>query len=138
MGTDNLIEWLKGQDITAISKETGIPRDRMYKWKQGKGSPKSEDYVTLLEFMQRQTGSSSNVVSKRIKELSKGTHNIPEGTLFEKLQLTLTRLLLKTDNATQKKFKPSVEELLEQLDELTEQLKEDNDNRELDEKGKDT
>lgn len=34
-----------------LSLKTGIPRDRIAKWEQGKGSPKAEDYVLLQNLM---------------------------------------------------------------------------------------
>lgn len=33
----------KGVTIYQFSKETGIPKERVYKWEQGKGTPKEED-----------------------------------------------------------------------------------------------
>lgn len=33
-----------------LSEKTGIPRDRIAKWEQGKGNPKSEDYNILSAF----------------------------------------------------------------------------------------
>jgi phage repressor protein C with HTH and peptisase S24 domain len=33
-----------------LSDATGIPRDRIAKWEQGKGSPKAQDYKVLEEF----------------------------------------------------------------------------------------
>lgn len=39
-----------GFSIRNISEKTKIPEQRIYKWKAKKGSPKLEDYTTLLKF----------------------------------------------------------------------------------------
>jgi len=48
----NVKELREGAGLTQeeLSSKTGIPRDRIAKWEQGKGSPKSEDEKTLSKF----------------------------------------------------------------------------------------
>lgn len=41
----------KGVSVLKISKETGIPANRMYKWYEGKGSPKHEDVLILRKWL---------------------------------------------------------------------------------------
>lgn len=59
MKTEDLILWLKGQNITEVSENTGIPKDRMYKWTNGVASPKTEDFQKLLKYYNKMTGKSS-------------------------------------------------------------------------------
>jgi transcriptional regulator with XRE-family HTH domain len=58
----------KGVSVLTISKETGIPANRMYKWYEGKGSPKHEDVQKLrkwlgkdVEEVPREKGESSDL-----------------------------------------------------------------------------
>lgn len=49
---DIILEKIKSEEISVakVSKETGIPDQRIYKWKSGKGKPKSEDVQKLLNW----------------------------------------------------------------------------------------
>ena len=46
---DVLLEEIKkrGYTIARFSKETGVPDERLYQWKRGNGSPKSEDFEKI-------------------------------------------------------------------------------------------
>jgi phage repressor protein C with HTH and peptisase S24 domain len=48
----NVKELREKQKLTQeqLAEKTGIPRDRIAKWEQGKGSPKAEDYKKLEKF----------------------------------------------------------------------------------------
>lgn len=49
----NILDELKqtGASVLKISKETGIPANRMYKWYEGKGTPKYEDVQILKAWL---------------------------------------------------------------------------------------
>lgn len=45
-----IVDLLRNTNIKEVERQTGIPADRMYKWLQGKGAPKSLDLVSLLKY----------------------------------------------------------------------------------------
>ncbi len=47
---EEIIKKLINSNLKDISKQTGIPYDRMYKWIKGKAKPKNEDVNTLKDF----------------------------------------------------------------------------------------
>lgn len=53
---EKILKRLESSDLKLIEKETGIPYDRMYKWRKGKSRPKAEDLLTLMNYF---NGSSS-------------------------------------------------------------------------------
>lgn len=50
---DVLLEEIKrrGYTIARFSKETGVPDERLYQWKRGKGSPKQEDFEKIQNWL---------------------------------------------------------------------------------------
>lgn len=50
-----ILDFLRQNDanISKISKETGIPADRLYSWRAKRGTPKSEDSIKLLEWAKK-------------------------------------------------------------------------------------
>lgn len=68
----SLLDELKQSGVSTlkISKETGIPSDRMYKWYEGKGNPKFEDVQKLRAWL-----------DKRVEK-------VPHGTKLESDPLT--------------------------------------------------
>lgn len=63
---DNILDELKGTgaSVLKISKETGIPANRMYKWYEGKGSPKYEDVQILRKWLNKLSEEVTNVVEE--------------------------------------------------------------------------
>lgn len=55
--------------VTKLSKLTGIPADRIYKWESGVGNPKAEDSEKLQEWI---AGSSSEKATTRPQEAQQG------------------------------------------------------------------
>lgn len=53
-----LYEKLAKQNIKVpeFSRMTGIPKDRIYKWRQEGTSPKSEDEATIKAFLEEENG----------------------------------------------------------------------------------
>lgn len=54
--TLNIKELRDNMNLTQddLAAKTGIPRDRIAKWEQGKGKPKAEDYNILVNFFSRE------------------------------------------------------------------------------------
>jgi len=48
----NILE-KSGVSIYEFSKQYGIPKERIYKWKQGKGQPKSDDLRIINSFIEK-------------------------------------------------------------------------------------
>lgn len=50
-----ILEFLREKDtnIKEISNETGIPSDRLYSWRQNRGTPKADDSAKLLEWARK-------------------------------------------------------------------------------------
>lgn len=61
---EDLINLLINSDLKLISKATGIPYDRMYKWTKGKSRPKIEDYQILTNYFDGKTSTAENVTSE--------------------------------------------------------------------------
>lgn len=58
---EELIKKLIDSNLKLVSRETGIPYDRMYKWIKGKGSPKIDDFKKLTDYFGNGTiGKTSN------------------------------------------------------------------------------
>lgn len=74
------INILKQSDLKLISKDTGVPYDRMYKWTKGKGTPKINDYNLLTEYLNGRN--SKNKVNEHQVPYTK-THQKPD-TLIPK------------------------------------------------------
>lgn len=55
----------KGLTQQELADGTGIPRSRIAKWEQGKGSPKMADNIILTEFFQKM-GNTSHEISKSL------------------------------------------------------------------------
>lgn len=49
---EEIINKLINSNLKLVSRETGIPYDRMFKWKSGKGKPKKDDYDTLVRYFE--------------------------------------------------------------------------------------
>lgn len=58
---EDLIKLLIISDLKLISKETGIPYDRMYKWTKGVSNPKLKDYNTLIRYFENGKTSISSI-----------------------------------------------------------------------------
>lgn len=59
----NLLEKVKstGYPVLRISKETGIPHSRIYKWYEGKGEPKLADSEILLTWLEKVKSNSTEI-----------------------------------------------------------------------------
>lgn len=68
MTKEQLITWIGEQNISEVSRATGIPNARMYKWVSGDGAPKTDDYNKLIAFYNKNRTS-----SEKIQELADAT-----------------------------------------------------------------
>jgi len=59
-----------------LAEKTGIPRERIAKWEQKKGSPKSEDYIKLMEVL-REDIPKGYTEERRAKKLSQKKNTVP-------------------------------------------------------------
>lgn len=57
---EELTKWLEISDLKLVEKETGIPYDRMYKWRRGMSKPKTEDYNTLIAYFKGKSSIDGN------------------------------------------------------------------------------
>lgn len=77
MSIEQLIEWLKVQNVAKVSKDTGIPKNRMYQWTSGNGLPKTEDYNILVAY----ASGKSLTTSGNTPIVTKGTGDQKTGPL---------------------------------------------------------
>jgi hypothetical protein len=96
---DDLLNELekRGMSIYEFSKQTGIPKTRIYAWKEGRGHPKAEDTNTITTFVTRETINATNepeptYQQKRPGFIETGKHPaIVSKQLFEAVQVKLNR-----------------------------------------------
>lgn len=58
---EDILKRLSDSNLKEVSKDTGIPYDRMYKWIRGKSKPKTADTDTLVKYFDGNFSNSSNV-----------------------------------------------------------------------------
>lgn len=88
-----ILEVLKRKDtnIKKISKESGISSDRLYSWRQGRGTPKAEDAAKLMEWAKSKGDSYNKLVEiqPKVEELQTGLKEAAKGKDMEAMFLML-------------------------------------------------
>ncbi len=67
MNAKKIVELLRNSNMKEVSRNTGIPYDRIAKWVQGKGFPKQIDFKTLVDYF---NGTNSNMTKPGIPLVS--------------------------------------------------------------------
>jgi len=74
---EEIINKLINSNLKTVEKDTGIPYDRMYKWKKGKGKPKTDDLNKLIKYFSG-TSSIKELEEKGISpSLNSGKNGVP-------------------------------------------------------------
>jgi hypothetical protein len=90
---EEILEVIKNKDtnIKLVSKETGISSDRLYSWRQGRGTPKAADENKLKEWAKR-VGDRYNkpeVIQTGIEEMQKELGDVAKGGEMQSMFLML-------------------------------------------------
>lgn len=64
---EELIKLLETSDLKLVERETGIPYDRMYKWRRGLSKPKMADYTTLMAYFKGKSSISGKTSNPRLE-----------------------------------------------------------------------
>lgn len=137
MDIELLLNWLGNQNIQDLSKQTNIPAERMYKWKQGKGTPKPQDAQLLWELYQKDMGilteedaayASKPEIIKLIKRLKPNFLKIRKGYQDAVDPDKLSAEMLSQD-AQLMKYLEQLEQLLNQVHEKDKKKNIDNKNK---------
>ncbi|UAY56227.1 hypothetical protein [Arachidicoccus terrestris] len=66
MTPEKAIEKLSSLNLKEVSRNTGIPYDRMAKWKQGKGLPKPKDLQQLIDYFNGTTSIKKDADAEKV------------------------------------------------------------------------
>lgn len=80
MSPETAVEKLSEMNLREVSRNTGIPYDRMAKWKQGKGLPKPKDLKILEDYLSGKS-SISNIKKTPKEKEAEGIPLIPIGAM---------------------------------------------------------